>query len=104
MTRIGSIGKLDFSNASWNFTHDKLSDRLNKLGLSASAGPSSASDVSKLDLSSNYLNYYNDAIGKGMDQEYAYALAGLQTDFDISQYIMIGVLNRLKFPVIGKNV
>lgn len=85
-TSIGSIGKLDFSNASWNVSADRLADRLNKLGLSAPAGPSSASDVSKLDLGANYLNYFNDARGKGLDQEYAYALAGLQTDFDISQY------------------
>lgn len=86
MTGVGSIGKLDFSNASWNITPEQFSDRLNKLGLSAPAGPSSASDVSKLDLGSNYLNYFNDARSKGLDQEYAYALAGLQTDFDISQY------------------
>ena len=85
-TSIGSIGQLDFSKASWNVTPEQFSDRLNKLGLSAPAVPSSASDVSKLDLGSNYMNYFNDARSKGLDQEYAYALAGLQTDFDISQY------------------
>ena len=85
MAAIGSIGKLDFSNASWNVSADRFADRLNKLGLSAQAAPS-ASDIAKLDVAGNYMNYYNDATKNGMDQEYAYALAGLQTDFDISQY------------------
>lgn len=54
--------------------------------------PSSAKDVSvisapsDLDVSGNYLNYYQEAIKSGFDQEYAYALAGLQTDYDISKY------------------
>lgn len=57
-----------------------------KLGLSAPAGPSSASDIAKLDVAGNYMNYYNNALHNGMEQEYAYALAGLQTDYDISNY------------------
>ena len=48
--------------------------------------PSSAADVADLDVYGNYTNYYNDALSKGFDKEYAYALAGLQTDFDISKY------------------
>ncbi len=86
MTGIGSIGKLNFSNASWNVSPEQFSDRLNKLGLSAPAGPSSASDIAKLDVAGNYMNYYNEAAKSGMEQEYAYALAGLQTDYDISVY------------------
>lgn len=63
-----------------------------KLGLFAPAGPnsnnpaSSASDVARLDVAGNYTQYYNDALDKGFDQEYAYALAGLQTDYDFSVY------------------
>ena len=57
-----------------------------KLGLSAPAGPSSASDIAKLDVAGNYMNYFNEAAKSGMEQEYAYALAGLQTDYDISVY------------------
>lgn len=86
MTGVGTIGKLDFSNASWNVSREQLAERLNKLGLSAPAGPSSASDIAKLDVAGNYMNYYNDATKNGMEQEYAYALAGLQTDYDISVY------------------
>lgn len=54
--------------------------------------PSSAKDVSTiaapadLDVSGNYSNYYQEALKSGFDQEYAYALAGLQTDYDISKY------------------
>lgn len=54
--------------------------------------PSSAKDVSSisapapLDVSGNYSNYYQEAVKSGFDQEYAYALAGLQTDYDISKY------------------
>ena len=48
--------------------------------------PSSASDVASLDVAGNYTNYYQDALKAGFDQEYAYALAGLHTDFDISKY------------------
>lgn len=86
MTGIGSIRKLDFSNASWNVSKDQLVDRLKRLGLSVPAVPSSASDIAKLDVAGNYMNYYNDATKNGIDQEYAYALAGLQTDYDISVY------------------
>lgn len=64
----------------------KVSNAWDKLGLSAPARPSSASDISKLDVAGNYMNYYNDALKNGMEQEYAYALAGLQTDYDISNY------------------
>lgn len=64
----------------------KLANAWDKLGLSAPAGPSSASDIAKLDVAGNYMNYYNQATKKGMEQEYAYALAGLQTDYDISVY------------------
>ena len=48
--------------------------------------PSSAADVADLDVAGNYTNYYQEALKSGFDQEYAYALAGLQTDFDISKY------------------
>lgn len=64
----------------------KTASLWDKLGLSAPAGPSSASDVAKLDVAGNYMNYYNDATKNGIEQEYAYALAGLQTDYDISVY------------------
>lgn len=64
----------------------KAANVWDKLGLSAPAGPSSASDIAKLDVAGNYMNYYNEAAKSGMEQEYAYALAGLQTDYDISVY------------------
>ena len=48
--------------------------------------PSSAADVAQLDIADNYTRYYNEALSSGFDKEYAYALAGLQTDFDISKY------------------
>lgn len=48
--------------------------------------PSSAADVASLDVAGNYTNYYQEALNSGFDKEYAYALAGLQTDFDISKY------------------
>lgn len=64
----------------------KAANVWDKLGLSAPVGPSSASDIAKLDVAGNYMNYYNEAAKSGIDQEYAYALAGLQTDYDISVY------------------
>lgn len=70
----------------------KVAKAADKLGLSAPAGPnsnnptSSASDVARLDVADNYTQYFNDALENGLDQEYAYALAGLQTDYDISVY------------------
>lgn len=67
----------------------KVANAADKLGLSAPAGPnstSSASDVARLDVADNYTLYYNNALENGFDQEYAYALAGLQTDYDISVY------------------
>lgn len=64
----------------------KVSNVWDKMGLNAPSGPSSASDIAKLDVAGNYMNYYNDATKNGMEQEYAYALAGLQTDYDISVY------------------
>lgn len=63
----------------------KAATAWDKLSLS-SASPTSAKDVQKLDIDGNYMQYYNDALSKGMDREYAYALAGLQTDYDISNY------------------
>lgn len=87
MTGIGSIGPLNFNGASWNVSKEQLQQRLDNIGVQVYSPPNtSAADVSKLDIAGNYLNYYNNALGKGMDQEYAYALAGLQTDYDISQY------------------
>lgn len=70
-----------------------VKDAFDAAGMSFPADkPTSAKDVSvisapaPLDVSGNYSNYYQDAIKSGFDQEYAYALAGLQTDFDISKY------------------
>ena len=54
--------------------------------------PSSDNDVStipapaQLDVAGNYSDYYDEAVKTGFDQEYAYALAGLQTDYDISNF------------------
>lgn len=64
----------------------KASKLWDKMGLRAPSGPSSASDIAKLDVAGNYMNYVNDATKNGLEQEYAYALAGLQTDYDISVY------------------
>ena len=64
----------------------KTASLWDKMGLNVPSGPSSASDIAKLDVAGNYMNYYNDATKNGMEQEYAYALAGLQTDYDISVY------------------
>lgn len=70
----------------------RVANAADKLGLSVPAGPnsnnpaSSASDVAKLDVANNYTQYFNDALASGFDQEYSYALAGLQTDYDISVY------------------
>lgn len=66
---------------------DHVKDAFSAAGMQFPAEkPSSAADVASLDVAGNYTNYYQEALKSGFDQEYAYALAGLQTDFDISKY------------------
>ena len=66
---------------------DHVKEAFDSVGMQFPAEkPSSAADVASLDVAGNYTNYYQDALKAGFEQEYAYALAGLQTDFDISKY------------------
>lgn len=70
-----------------NLSLDNVKERFEAAGMAFPADkPSSAADVASLDVAGNYQNYYQQALSSGFDKEYAYALAGLQTDFDISKY------------------
>lgn len=70
-----------------NLSLDNVKERFEAAGMSFPEDkPSSAADVASLDVAGNYQNYYQEALKSGFDKEYAYALAGLQTDFDISKY------------------
>lgn len=72
--------------ASWP-SRDTVKDAFDAAGMPFPEDkPTSAADVASLDVAGNYTNYYQEALKSGFDQEYAYALAGLQTDFDISKY------------------
>lgn len=70
-----------------NLSRDNVKDAFEAAGMQFPADkPTSAADVASLDVAGNYSNYYQEALNSGFDKEYAYALAGLQTDFDISKY------------------
>lgn len=70
-----------------NLSLDNVKERFEAAGMPFPEDkPSSAADVASLDVAGNYQNYYQEALKSGFDKEYAYALAGLQTDFDISKY------------------